>query len=138
MSAVTVGGSGLSTSEVAAVAHASYRQLDWWCRTGVLAPSVDPGEGSGLRRRYSQHDALVAKVLARLSRLGAAADALRAASASLGSLDAFTAYLVVDEQGCVYRTDDPGAVIVLRALGSAWVVDLSAVRLDTVGAGQDA
>lgn len=120
----------LSTTEVAEQAHVTYRVLDWWCRTGVLQPSVGRGDGSGLRRRYSAHDVLVAVVLGRLTRLHASGPALRAAATSLGSLEPFSGYLVVDEAGCAYRSDDPGAVIVLRSLGSAWVVDLSAVGLE--------
>jgi DNA-binding transcriptional MerR regulator len=43
----------LSASEVCQVAGISYRQLDDWCRTG-LVPLDDPMPGSGHHRRYDQ------------------------------------------------------------------------------------
>lgn len=47
--------------EVCRVAGISYRQLDWWARTGLLTPSVAPGQGSGYQRLYSEDDLTLAR-----------------------------------------------------------------------------
>lgn len=58
-----------STTEVAKMIGASYRQLDYWCRTGRI-PGQPPGRatGSGNRRRWSEDDLARARVLMRASR----------------------------------------------------------------------
>ncbi len=66
-------------------ANISYRQLDYWARTGLVGPSVRGASGSGTQRLYSFKDILVLKVVKRLLDTGvslqnirAAVDALRA------------------------------------------------------------
>jgi DNA-binding transcriptional MerR regulator len=44
----------------------SYRQLDYWARTGLLRPSLAEANGSGTKRRYSYRDLLELKVIKRL------------------------------------------------------------------------
>ncbi len=44
----------------------TYRQLDYWARTGLLRPSLADAAGSGSRRRYSYHDLLELKVIKQL------------------------------------------------------------------------
>jgi hypothetical protein len=46
-----------TTVQVCQLTGLTYRQLDYWDRTGFIHPSVDPGTGSGGSvRRYSQDD----------------------------------------------------------------------------------
>lgn len=47
---------GYSSHEVRAIAGVSYRQIDYWTRTDLIAPSLEPGKGSGSRRRFSESD----------------------------------------------------------------------------------
>src|SRR4051812_24271925 len=49
-----------------AAAGITYRQLDYWARTGLVAPSVRSATGSGTQRLYSFRDILVLKVVKRL------------------------------------------------------------------------
>ena len=42
-----------------AAAGITYRQLDYWARTGLVAPSVRSATGSGTQRLYSFRDILV-------------------------------------------------------------------------------
>jgi DNA-binding transcriptional MerR regulator len=49
-----------------AAAGITYRQLDYWARTGLVAPSVRTATGSGTQRLYSFRDILVLKVVKRL------------------------------------------------------------------------
>lgn len=55
----------------------TYRVLDYWDRTGTLKPSGSPATGSGSKRAYTDDDAAIGAVLARLNRLGASTDVLR-------------------------------------------------------------
>ncbi len=44
----------------------TYRQLDYWARTGLLRPSITDATGSGSQRRYSYSDVLELKVIKQL------------------------------------------------------------------------
>lgn len=57
----------LTTPEVAARIGATYRQLDHWCRIGLLDVKT---LGSGDRRRWPLAELLVAHAMARLVRAG--------------------------------------------------------------------
>lgn len=63
---------GLSSHEVCRRTGATYRQLDYWDRTGLLSPSLAPARGSGTQRRYSEADvtkvAIVRYLMAQRSR----------------------------------------------------------------------
>ena len=63
-----------SSTELCAAAHISYRQLDYWTRTGAVTPSLDEGDGSGTRRGWSTLDvarvAAIAEVARDLDALG--------------------------------------------------------------------
>jgi DNA-binding transcriptional MerR regulator len=68
-----------------AAAGITYRQLDYWARTGLVEPSIRSATGSGSQRLYSFKDILVLKVVKRLLDTGVslqnirtAVDALRA------------------------------------------------------------
>jgi DNA-binding transcriptional MerR regulator len=63
----------------------TYRQLDYWARTGLVVPTIRSATGSGSQRLYSFKDILVLKVVKRLLDAGVslqnirvAVDALRA------------------------------------------------------------
>ncbi|MSX13636.1 MAG: MerR family transcriptional regulator, partial [Actinobacteria bacterium] len=49
-----------------AAAGITYRQLDYWARTGLVQPSVRGATGSGTQRLYSFRDILVLRVVKRL------------------------------------------------------------------------
>jgi DNA-binding transcriptional MerR regulator len=57
----------------------SYRQLDYWARTGLVEPSVRAAHGSGSQRLYSFRDILVLKVVKRLLDTGISLQQIRAA-----------------------------------------------------------
>ena len=48
-----------------AAAGITYRQLDYWARTGLVAPSVRTATGSGTQRLYSFRDILVLREFCR-------------------------------------------------------------------------
>ena len=49
----------------------TYRQLDYWTRTGLVTPSLQAAQGSGTQRLYSFNDLLQLKVIKRLTDAGA-------------------------------------------------------------------
>ena len=62
-----------------AAAGISYRQLDYWARTGLVEPSVRAATGSGSLRLYSFRDILVLKVVKRLLDTGVSLQNIRRA-----------------------------------------------------------
>jgi len=62
-----------------AAAEITYRQLDYWARTGLVEPSIRPATGSGTQRLYSFRDILVLKVVKRLLDTGVSLQNIRVA-----------------------------------------------------------
>jgi DNA-binding transcriptional MerR regulator len=62
-----------------AAAGITYRQLDYWARTGLVSPSVRSATGSGTQRLYSFRDILVLKVVKRLLDTGVSLQNIRRA-----------------------------------------------------------
>ncbi len=61
----------------------TYRQLDYWARTGLVAPTVRSASGSGTQRLYSFKDILVLKVVKRLLDTGVSLQNIRVAVEAL-------------------------------------------------------
>jgi DNA-binding transcriptional MerR regulator len=59
------------------IAGISYRQLDYWARTGLLQPSISAAAGSGSQRLYSRADLLFALAIRRLLVLGVSLQSIR-------------------------------------------------------------
>ncbi len=57
----------------------TYRQLDYWARTGLVEPSVRTATGSGSQRLYGFRDILVLKVVKRLLDTGVSLHQIRLA-----------------------------------------------------------
>ena len=47
---------GYRAPEAKRIAGITYRQLDYWTRTGLVTPSVKDAHGSGTQRLYSFQD----------------------------------------------------------------------------------
>ena len=97
----------------------SYRQLDYWARTGLLEPSVRPARGSGSQRLYGFRDILVLKVVKRLLDTGISLQQIRAAVEHLrerGSTDLAQVTLMIDGVS-VYECTSPDEVVDLLAGG---------------------
>ena len=65
------------------VAGITYRQLDYWARTGLVMPSVRDASGSGTQRLYSFRDIVVLKVVKRLLDAGVSLQNIRKAIETL-------------------------------------------------------
>ena len=57
----------------------TYRQLDYWARTGLVEPTVRGAKGSGSQRLYSFRDILILKVIKRLLDAGISLQQIRTA-----------------------------------------------------------
>ncbi|GAA2211496.1 MULTISPECIES: MerR family transcriptional regulator [Nonomuraea] len=62
-----------------AAAGITYRQLDYWARTGLVEPTIRAAHGSGSQRLYSFRDILVLKVVKRLLDTGVSLQQIRTA-----------------------------------------------------------
>jgi len=61
------------------IAGITYRQLDYWARTKLVAPTIRTAHGSGSQRLYSFKDILVLKVVKRLLDTGVSLQNIRVA-----------------------------------------------------------
>jgi DNA-binding transcriptional MerR regulator len=57
----------------------TYRQLDYWARTGLVEPSIKSATGSGSQRLYGFRDILVLKIVKRLLDTGVSLQNIRTA-----------------------------------------------------------
>ncbi len=69
----------------ARAAGITYRQLDYWARTGLVEPAVRGASGSGTQRLYGFRDILVLKIVKRLLDTGVSLQQIRAATHVLRS-----------------------------------------------------
>lgn len=67
---------GLQACKLAGI---TYRQLDYWARTGLVRPSIADAHGSGSQRSYSYRDILDLKVIKHLLSGGISLQAARRA-----------------------------------------------------------
>ena len=61
----------------------TYRQLDYWARTGLVTPSVRAADGSGTQRLYSFTDVVELRIIKRLLDAGVSLQRIREAMAYL-------------------------------------------------------
>jgi DNA-binding transcriptional MerR regulator len=135
---------GYSGPQVCGLVGITYRQLDYWARTGLLQPSVASAKGSGSRRVYSYSDVLELKVIKQLLDAGVSLQSARRAVECLREdlgADVASANLVLTGNSSVLARTN-GEVVDLLAGGQgvfnivpmAGVVeelDADIVRLDT-------
>lgn len=70
---------GYRAPQVCSLVDITYRQLDYWARTGLLRPSLQQAKGSGSQRRYSFTDVVQLKVIKRLLDAGMSLKKIRQA-----------------------------------------------------------
>ena len=70
---------GYRGTTACAAAGISYRQLDYWARTGLVEPTVRGASGSGSQRLYGFRDILVLKIVKRLLDAGVSLQNIRSA-----------------------------------------------------------
>jgi DNA-binding transcriptional MerR regulator len=76
-------GLGYRGPTACSAAGITYRQLDYWARTGLVEPTVREAAGSGTQRLYSFRDILVLKIVKKLLDAGVSLQNIRTAIATL-------------------------------------------------------
>jgi DNA-binding transcriptional MerR regulator len=117
--AAQAGAGGYRGPVACAAAGITYRQLDYWARTGLVEPTVRPATGSGSQRLYGFRDILVLKVVKRLLDTGISLQQIRAAVEHLraqGTSDLAQVTLMSDGVS-VYECTSPDEVVDLLAGG---------------------
>ncbi|GAA2608828.1 hypothetical protein GCM10010399_44570 [Dactylosporangium fulvum] len=91
----------------------SYRQLDYWARTGLVVPSVRDAAGSGSQRLYSFRDIVVLKVVKRLLDAGVSLQNIRKAIETLRSrgADDLAGITLISDGTTVYECRSPEEVV---------------------------
>ena len=70
---------GFRGPQACAIVGISYRQLDYWARTGLVRPEVRDAKGSGTQRLYSFRDLVHLRVIKNLLDAGVALPKIRKA-----------------------------------------------------------
>ena len=70
---------GYRAPQVCNIVGITYRQLDYWARTGLLRPSLQQAHGSGSQRLYSFGDIVQLRVVKRLLDAGMSLKKIRTA-----------------------------------------------------------
>lgn len=112
-------GAGYRGAIACSAAGISYRQLDYWARTGLVEPSIRTASGSGTSRLYSFRDILVLKIVKRLLDTGISLQNVRSAVDHLrarGTQDLATLTLMSDGAS-IYECASADDVIDLLAGG---------------------
>lgn len=91
----------------------TYRQLDYWARTGLVVPGVRGAAGSGSQRLYSFRDILVLKVVKRLLDTGVSLQQIRSAVSHLRErgVDDLAQITLMSDGASVYECTSPDEVI---------------------------
>jgi DNA-binding transcriptional MerR regulator len=109
----------------------TYRQLDYWARTGLVEPTVRAATGSGTQRLYSFRDVLLLKVIKRLLDAGVSLQQIRGAvqHLRLRGTDDLTRVTLMSDGASVYECMSSDEVIDLLqggqgvfgiAIGGVW------------------
>ncbi len=95
------------------VAGITYRQLDYWARTGLVVPSIRSASGSGSQRLYSFKDILVLKVVKRLLDAGISLQNIRIAVDHLRSrgVQDLARITLFSDGATVYECTSPEEVV---------------------------
>jgi DNA-binding transcriptional MerR regulator len=106
---------GYRAPQVCNLVGISYRQLDYWARTGLIRPSIQSARGSGTQRLYSFTDIVQLKVVKRLldagmslKRIRSAMDILRAQLDSDAPLADVT---LLSDGTTIYAAHSPDEVV---------------------------
>ncbi|GAB3664604.1 MerR family transcriptional regulator [Nocardioides korecus] len=109
----------------------TYRQLDYWARTGLVEPTVRGATGSGTQRLYSFRDILILKIIKRLLDAGISLQQIRTAVSHLRTrgTDDLTRVTLMSDGASVYECTSNDEVIDLLqggqgvfgiAIGGVW------------------
>ena len=109
---------GYRVPEVCRIVGISYRQLDYWARTGLVRPSVRDAGGSGTQRLYSFQDLLQLKVVKNLLDAGVSLQQIRKAIEYLqDQKQSLSGVTLISDGRRIYTPESPEAVVDLISKG---------------------
>jgi DNA-binding transcriptional MerR regulator len=114
----------------------TYRQLDYWARTGLVDPSIRSATGSGSQRLYSFKDILVLKVVKRLLDTGVSLQNIRSAVDALRArgVDDLARITLLSDGTTVYEcTSNEEVVDLLRGGQGVFGIAVSGALRELVG-----
>ena len=124
-------GAGFRGPQVCKVVGITYRQLDYWARTGLLRPSIADARGSGTQRLYAYRDLLELKVIKQLLDAGIslqrARRALECLREGLGADLAAANLVLVGSDSVLARSDGEVVDLLKGGQGVLNIVPLSGV-----------
>lgn len=118
------------------VAGITYRQLDYWARTGLVVPSIRNAEGSGTQRLYSFRDILLLRVVKRFLDVGISLQQIRLAIEHLRErgVDDLTELTLVSDGFSVYEVTSANELFDLSRGGQGmFMISVSSVWRELEG-----
>lgn len=114
-----------------AAAGITYRQLDYWARTGLVVPTVQGAHGSGSHRLYGFRDILILRIVKRLIDTGVSLPNIRVAVEHLSAKNPsdLSALTIMSDGASIYECTSADEVVDLVrggqgvfgiAIGSVW------------------
>ncbi len=121
--------SGYRAPTVCKIVGVTYRQLDYWARTGLVEPSMRKAGGSGTQRLYSFDDVVRIRLVKRLLDTGVSLQKVRLAIEELQARGQTLADSTLVSDGVtVYAIDDDRQLLDLLKRGQG----VFAIALDPV------
>lgn len=118
------------------VAGITYRQLDYWARTGLVVPSIRNAGGSGTQRLYSFRDILLLRVVKRFLDVGISLQQIRLAIEHLRvrGVDDLTELTLVSDGFSVYEVTSANELFDLSRGGQGmFMISVSSVWRELEG-----
>jgi DNA-binding transcriptional MerR regulator len=129
--------SGYRGPTVCRLVGITYRQLDYWARTGLVTPSVRAADGSGSHRLYSFGDLVELRIIRRLLDAGISLQRIREAITYLrkeSSGEALTDVTLISDGQRIYACHSGEEVIDVLSHGQAvFGIAVGRVWADTEG-----
>ena len=127
---------GYRVPAVLEIVGVTYRQLDYWARTGLVTPSVQAAAGSGSQRLYSFRDILALKIVKRLLDAGISLRNIRTAVeflADRGTPDLAQTTLISDGTTVYEATSDAEIIDLLHGGQGVFAIAVGHTLTDLAG-----
>jgi DNA-binding transcriptional MerR regulator len=110
---------GFRAPQVCNLVGITYRQLDYWARTGLITPSLQEAKGSGTQRLYAFTDVIQLKVIKRLKDAGMSLTKIRLAIKTLRDelgMDSLSDITILVDGNSIIAAKSPSEVVdILRS-----------------------
>jgi DNA-binding transcriptional MerR regulator len=128
---------GFRAPAASQIADISYRQLDYWARTGLVVPTLQDATGSGTQRLYSFGDLVQLRTVKSLLDAGISLQQIRLAIGALrnrGVRDLASVTLMSDGTSVFECTSDNEILDLLRGSHGVFAITMNGIAQDVRGA----